>query len=602
MPHPIPPPGGAARTARMSGNGMDAVREGLARGLARFLAPARLPDGYAPAFANTPRGQVFDLAANAAAAEALAHPLLGGAEGALDLLLSFQGEGRAPRALGPARVVVEDEAPRTFDIRTPHHRFTGNLMRGEIEQRLHGEDGPPAILHGGNLVEFTWRGRKHCLDVEDAITATGIEPVPGGVLLFHEGMVAGRGRFSRGAAQDLARLRYAYEVRADSPAVVLTVTLSALPGIVLERVRITTACDAMRDQGFATLLLGEGAAAQRIDSPAGDNVTVQNGPVAGFGAVQGCPAQQALSLAIRPLGPAPLLSVKASGPEARRLHWLLARYAAARLGGGEALVAREERLVLRGLDAPLAVPRGADAASAAPAGAMALAFATHARVATGPRGAALRAAAERALGAVDAAGATAADIAQALMATEALRQVRNDAALPARSAALEAALLAIQRESGVFSGAGDAPATVGDHAAALLALARCARPPEQALRRGIAALGLATLAGPVDTLALRGEGNPAAVSTEDLARLLRALRAVQAARAAGAVALPEDAARRLAFLAATAMTLLQGRIRPEGEVLVVAAGPPGTPPTLGAQAAALAALLSPEAALTRAAA
>ena len=572
----------------MSGNGMDAVREGLARGLARFLAPARLPDGYAPAFATAPRGQVFDVAANAAAAEALAHPLLGGAEGALDLLLSLQGEGRAPRTLGPARVTVEDEAPQSFDIRTPHHRFTGNLLRGEIAQRLHGEDGPHAILHGGNLVEFTWRGRKHCLDVEDAIDTTGIEAVPGGVVLFHEGMVAGQGRFARGATRDLARLRYAYELRADSPAVLLSVTLTALPGITLERVRITTACDAMSDQGFATLLLGEGAAAQRIDSPAGDNVTVQDGPVARYGAVQGGPARRALSLAIRPLGPAPLLNVKASGPEPRRLHWLLARHAGAQLQGGDALVAREERLVLRGLDAPLAAPRGCDAACAAPTGALALAFATHARAADGPRGAALRAAAQRALDAFDATGATVLDLAQALMA--------------APSAPLEEALLAMQRDSGVFRDGGDAPTRAGDHAAALLALARQDRPPEQALARGIAALGLATLDGPVDTLALRGEGNPAAVATEELARLLRALRAVQAARAAGALALPEDAARRLAFLAATATTLLQGRIRPEGEVLVVAGGPPGTAPTLGAQAAALAALLPPEAAMTRAAA
>ncbi len=582
----------------MSGNGMDAVREGLARGLARFLAPARLPDGYAPAFATQPRGQVFDLAANAAAAEALAHPLLGGAEGAVDLLLSFQGEGPAPRALGAARVKVEDEMPRAFDIRTPHHRFSGNLQRGEIEQRLHGEDGPPAILHGGNLVEFTWRGRKHCLDVEDAIVASGIEPTPGGVLLFHESTVAGRGRFSRGAPRELARLRYAYELRADSPAVTLTVTLTPVPGITLERVRITTACDGMSDQRFATLALG----AQRIDSPAGDNITVQDGPVERFGALQGRPAQQALSLAIRPLGPAPLLSVKASGPEPRRLHWLLTRYAAARLGPGDSLVAREERLVLRGLAAPLAVARGVDAASTAPAGVMALALATQAGVARGPRGALLREAALRALAAFDADGATPSDLAQALMAADTLRQGGGYAALDARAAAIEAALLATQRDSGVFRNVGDAPATVADHAAALVALARRASPPEQELRRGVAALALATLPGPIDTLALRGEGDPAAVTTEELARLLRALRAVQAARAAGALALPEEAARRVAFLAATATTLLQGRIRPEGEVLVVAGGAPGTAPTLGAQVAAIAALVPPESALTRVAA
>ena len=122
------------------------------------------------------------------------------------------------------------------------------------------------------------------------------------------------------------------------------------------------------------------------------------------------------------------------------------------------------------------------------------------------------------------------------------------------------------------------------------------------MRRGLSALALATLPGPMDTLALRGEGDPVAGGTEDLARLLRALRAVQGARAAGTLPLPEEDARRLAFLAETATTLLHARIRPEGEVLVVAAGAPGSASSLGAQAAALAALLPPEAALARVAA
>ena len=162
----------------------------------------------------------------------------------------------------------------------------------------------------------------------------------------------------------------------------------------------------MSDQGFATLLLGEGAAAQRIDSPAGDNVTVQDGPVARFGAVQGRPARRALSLAIRPLGPAPLLNVKASGPEPRRLHWLLARHAGARLRGGEALVAREERLVLRGLDAPLAAPRGVRCRQRRARRRAGAGLRHPCAGGDGPRGAALRAAAQRALGAFDAAGAT----------------------------------------------------------------------------------------------------------------------------------------------------------------------------------------------------
>jgi len=246
----------------MSGSGMDAVRDGLARGLARFVAPARLPDGFAPAFAQKPDGAVFDLTANAAVAEALAHPMLGGGDGAIDLLLALAGgPGPAPGAIGPARIVVENETLRDLRITTPHHLFTGDLFRGEIRQHLHGSDGPPALIHGGNLVEFAFKGRWHCLDVEDAIVAAGIENAEGGVRLFHESVLTGRGgRFSRGGPREVARLRYTYDLRADTPVVALTVTLAPLPGVVLDRPRITSACDAMSPGDgvdYGTLLLGE---------------------------------------------------------------------------------------------------------------------------------------------------------------------------------------------------------------------------------------------------------------------------------------------------------------------------------------------------------
>ena len=590
---------------------MDAVREGLARGLARFLAPARLPDGFAPAFAESPRGALFDLAANAAAAEALAHPLLGGAEGALELLLALGADGRAPRTLGPARIVVEDESPRDFRIATPHHLFTGNLFRGEIRQHVHGKDWPPAAVHGGNLVEFAYRGRRHCLDVEDAIVAAAIEPCEGGIRLIHESDLVARGRFAR-ASRTVARLRYAYDIRADSPAITLSVSLTAQPDAALDHVRLTTACDAMSPGDgvdYGTLLFGEGPGARRLPCPQGESVTVQDGPVPAFAVLQDRAPSRALSLRLRPLGPAPLVNVKASGPAESRLHWLLARYGGTRVPAGGTLALEEERILLRGTPAPLAAPRGADAASVTPVAAIALALATHVLFAPGGRAGALRGGATRALIAFRPDGAAPGELAQALMAAECLHRATGEPALTGRMSAFAAALLASQHPSGVFREAGPGPARacIADHALALLALARhqaFSRSAEaaEAVRRGLSALALATLPGPMDTLALRGEGDPVAGGTEDLARLLRALRAVQGARAAGTLPLPEEDARRLAFLAETATTLLHARIRPEGEVLVVAAGAPGSPSSLDAQAAALAALLPPEAALARVAA
>ena len=63
-------------------------------------------------------------------------------------------------------------------------------------------------------------------------------------------------------------------------------------------------------------------------------------------------------------------------------------------------------------------------------------------------------------------------------------------------------------------------------------------------------------------------GAPAA-DTEELALLLRALRAAQLARSQGRLAMPEEEARRLAFLADLALRFVQARIRPDGDALVV---------------------------------
>jgi len=559
---------------------MDAVRDGLARGLARFLAPVRLPDGYAPAFAQKPEGTVFDLADNAAAAEALAHPMLGGAEGAVALLLALaSGPGPAPRAIRPARIVVEDEAPRNFRIATPHHLFTGDLFRGEIRQQFHDQDGPPAAIHGGNLVEFAFRRRWHCLDVEDGIVAAGIEDAEGGVRLFHESLLSGQGgRFSRGGKQQVARLRYAYLLRPDTPVVTLEVTLTPLPGVSFERPRITTACDAMSPGDgvtYARLVLGD---AMR-PSPAGENVTVHQGPIAAFGARQDRTPSRALSLTVTPAGPARLLSVKASGPAEGRLHWLLTRYAAERLGPSETLSAREDRLLLRGTEAPIVAARGVDAACAGPTQRVAAALAAQALFGRAKKAGA---AARRLLSALPETESAPAELAAAIMAAGTLHRVDGEA--PELAAALTARLLAIQSGGGLFIEPGGMP-SVAEHAAALLALARCGGAEAgDALRRGIAALALITLPGPVDTITLPGA--PAA-DTEELALLLRALRAAQIARAQGRLAMPEEEARRLTFLADLALRLVQARIRPDGDALVAEGG-------VTVQAAVLAALVPAE--------
>lgn len=562
--------------------GADAVREGLLRGLARFVAPARAGEDLVPAFAERPGGRDFDLAANAAAAEALAQPMLGGGEGAAALLLAHAAGGAPPpRLLAPARLVVEDATPARFRLSTPHHRFDGDLTRGEIRQHLHGEEGPPALLHSGNLVEFVWNGASHGVDVEERIVDAGIERDGAGALLWHESAIAA----PDDPARLLARLRYAYAVHPATPEVTLTVTLAPLPGIVLEDARITTACDAMSPGGTVTygrVVLGEEQAPREVAIPAGGDVPVQEGPVPYYRAHQLRTPSRALRLIVRPEGPATMQGIRSTAPAPGRLHWLLTRYAAPRAEASAPLVARERRLLLRGLDSPIAAPRGADAAQPACPARLAAALAARAVLAPPEGRDALAAAARRLLAAIGAEESAPAPLAWAVIAAARLVPLAGG---PAAGPFLDR-LLATARD-GVFREPGEAPPRMADHAAALLALVhalarglRVAAP----LREGLAALRLVTLPGARDSIEVP---HGPAETTEDLGLLLRALRAAQAAQAAGALPLPADEGRRLGFLADLARRFLEARLRPDGDAILAAGGP-------AAQAAALAALVPPE--------
>jgi len=573
----------------MTIGGADAVREGLLRGLARFVAPARAGEDLVPAFAEQPGGRDFDLAANAAVAEALAQPMLGGGDGAAALLLAHAEGAAPPRRLALPHLVVEDATPARFLLATPHHRFAGDLARGEIRQHLHGAGGPPALLHSGNLVEFAWNGTPHCIDVEDGIVAAGIERDGAGALLWHESAIAAPGD----PARTVARLRYAYGIHPATPEVTLTVTLTPLPGVVLADVRITTACDAMSPEGgvaYGALLLGGGDAPRALAVPAGGDVAVQDGPVPLYRALQCRTPSRALRLVVHAEGPAAMRGITSTAAAPGRLHWLLTRYAAPRAEEANPLVARERRLLLRGLDAPIAAPRGADAAQPACRARLAASLAARAPLADAARRAVLAAAARRLL-----AGIAAEEEAPALLgwAVIAAARLASLAEGPAPGALL-ARLLATGRD-GVFREPGEAPPRMTDHAAALLALVHALAlglPAAQPLRAGLAALRLVTLPGARDSIEVP---HGPAETTEDLALLLRALRAAQAAQAAGALGLPAEESRRLAFLADLARRFLEARMRPDGDAILVGGGP-------AAQAATLAALVPPEGLLRWAAA
>jgi hypothetical protein len=572
--------------------------------------------------------------------------------------------------------VVDNLDPRDFRVLTGTHEFTGDLSRGLVRQALRGpaasrHSGPAMareVLHTGNLVEFRIGKSSHCLDVEDTVVRFGLVPQQGGgVVLFHESELrAPHGLLRREGI--VGTLRYEYTLRPEDPRLGLRVTLKAARGISLDEVRVTTALDELSggppDRPFGRIVLGADGRLRPLRLEAETLANLHQGPANSLSLVEEAQPAAATGLHLHMPSAARLRSIKLATRAvdgAVRPHWLLTRYQAATLPGGESFTVEEERLLAAGTlagserayAALLADP--APLASRDPGTGEAQGMALHAVAAqllfagsgayqqagapplAPERLARLRAWYDRHLLAffaamADAAGADAPaaplrpgrvglrGLGFALLSLDLAARLPATPGAPDYAALLEAgleALLARQNSTdsdGTFTEAGGEAALDG-HAAAMLLLARLAlrRPEERltaALRRGLMALRLGPPLRGGEPRAqhhplLRARRADGAWSGDDgfrsarLGLLMRAMAVLTEAEKAGAVPLQPAEREHLQAIFDTCFRLLRGRVRLQGDDLEVLSNPVATAGDAATQPLALLALLSPdEAALT----
>jgi hypothetical protein len=572
--------------------------------------------------------------------------------------------------------VVDNLDPRDFRVLTGTHEFTGDLSRGLVRQALRGpaasrHSGPAMareVLHTGNLVEFRIGKSSHCLDVEDTVVRFGLVPQQGGgVVLFHESELrAPHGLLRREGI--VGTLRYEYTLRPEDPRLGLRVTLKAARGISLNEVRVTTALDELSggppDRPFGRIVLGADGRLRPLRLEAETLANLHQGPANSLSLVEEAQPAAAAGLHLHMPSAARLRSIKLATRAvdgAVRPHWLLTRYQAATLPGGESFTVEEERLLAAGTlagserayAALLADP--APLASRDPGTGEAQGMALHAVAAqllfagsgayqqagapplAPERLARLRAWYDRHLLAffaamADAAGADAPaaplrpgrvglrGLGFALLSLDLAARLPATPGAPDYAALLEAgleALLARQNSTdsdGTFTEAGGEAALDG-HAAAMLLLARLAlrRPEERlaaALRRGLMALRLGPPLRGGEPRAqhhplLRARRADGAWSGDDgfrsarLGLLMRAMAVLTEAEKVGAVPLQPTEREHLQAIFDTCFRLLRGRVRLQGDDLEVLSNPVATAGDAATQPLALLALLSPdEAALT----
>jgi len=306
---------------------------------------------------------------NAIAAEAMAIPALRAADPALaDAVLGFvmaMGEEAAPLPRGAVasadgRVQILRSNPRDIRVITPWHEFTGDLTRGVLRQRLRGSMRADDVLHTGNMVRMRLEGGvpgllsrlslgARTLDVEEAITAQGVQPEGANALIWHESTL----RMTPVPGVEIAAgtIRYEYRVSGADPLLRLTVTLRAGPKTGLSAVRLTTAVDALTDHArpFAGVSVGRsGGQSGRDPAPFADEEKLAEGPVDSFHLWQAGPGEEALALHIRPRAAEGVFSIRAQA-RGGAPHWVVLRHTVPKLARGGTATLREDRLLARGV-------------------------------------------------------------------------------------------------------------------------------------------------------------------------------------------------------------------------------------------------------------
>jgi hypothetical protein len=568
----------------------DADRDRLVAPLALMATEVALAGQSFRALPEAEGSAFFPVAATAPAAELLLLPGLREVhaplcDALLDAVMALAPGGMC--AVGGTAELLRDD-PADLLVQTPYHRFTGDLRAGVLRQEPPG-GGRPALRHTGNLVEFRIGRRAACVDVEDNITEASVVREDGRIVLTHAGTIRGRAGFFTAREVEAGRIAYRHEIDPLSP--VLRVEIRFTATRALSRLRVTTALDAVAEDGpggTAARLMEAGAWRDAAPPAApGAERWARGMPVAHLAVGTAGWPDGAPAVHIRPHDAARVLSVTAQANRGGELHWLILRHGPVDLAAGQTLVVREDRLLTPGQVETVAammeagLPPGLvpdprpDPGAGLRAVAAALLFdagGAWAEPLPAPRRATLLAFAEDQLALLSARGGVA-ELASALLGADSLRRARRpgEDALPALALRLARALEA-------------EPADLGARALGILALARAATWTDAAAAaRALPGLldGIgASAPGTAPALMLEGARVDPLVEAEGVARM---------ARAAGAVVLAADAGAPMAPLAVAkarelhriAVTLLRPLVRPRDGRLEVH-GPQGLAPGLQA--------------------
>ena len=297
---------------------------------------------------------------NAKAIELLCEPSIFDADpsytnAAIDFVMRMSEGAVIQRRCGPPELRVLSTDPHAFRVETAFFIIEGDLSKGIVRHALRFNDGRTvtAAQHTGNIISFRYRGRGFSLDVENAITGFTVDVHERSVVLSHISTVVMPASWLRRQPQTVAgTLRYTYTVNADRPSVALQVNFDLAPGIALDDIVITTACDQLTivpGVDYRSLTVRTGETDRAIRHVPDERTSVHEGPANYSGIVQeGASPGFSYGIHVLLCDGARLNNILARGQTKGRLHWILYRYGMGSLPKGGSTSLAEERMLTGG--------------------------------------------------------------------------------------------------------------------------------------------------------------------------------------------------------------------------------------------------------------
>jgi SAM-dependent methyltransferase len=277
-----------------------------------------------------------------------AHPAL--ADALIDYILRLSPKQLLHRRSAVPELKLKSSDPKNFAAFNSFFNLTGDLTQGMVCHSVRYNDDRTRVVapYTGNVVWFTYQGRRHSVDIETTIKRWSIEEKGERIDFSHTSVIDGPGL--PGPEKHLCDVTYRYTLWRHRPTVELAVTVSVAPDTDLEDVQITTAFDQISVGGGCEIAtVGLAGEFSSVPAPDTSPAAIHVGPadylclyeaevIPGF----------ANAAHVRFRDASRIRDIVAEGSNRGFYHWVYPRYLLGDLGSEEAGTVVEDRLMTGG--------------------------------------------------------------------------------------------------------------------------------------------------------------------------------------------------------------------------------------------------------------